>query len=209
MTRLPRGATHGERGAALLEWTLGSALGIVTMAAAVSLLSHQGQILKAMISRDAQDQDRLVLVQVIRSELRVAGQRGRLGPSPAHDQLLVDNGRTPTIQYLCDRCGAPESGRSSSLRIEDGVLGHRSLGATAHQALNDPRVLAIRGWQVVQGQTADCSPWIAVQLVSDPPPSSVSTPDPAAGTVTVRPRNLGLLPCEADTTRTSGSASTP
>ncbi|MEY3287121.1 MAG: hypothetical protein RL500_1851, partial [Pseudomonadota bacterium] len=40
--------SHGAKaqgGAALLEWTLASALGIMVTAAAVWLLSHQGQLL--------------------------------------------------------------------------------------------------------------------------------------------------------------------
>ena len=209
--------SHGAKaqgGAALLEWTLASALGIMVTAAAVWLLSHQGQLLHGLIARHAQEQDRHAVMQVLRSELRVAGQRDLAGPSAAHDQLLLDHGRTPSIQYLCDRCGSPDRTRTSGLRVQEGVIAHRSLGATAHQALNDPRVLAVRGWQVTQGQSGDCSPWIRLQLQAGPAFTSTlaAASDTAAApawALSIRPRNLGLLSCEADANRMAAPGSTP
>jgi hypothetical protein len=194
-------------------------------ATAVWLLSHQGQLLSGLVARHSQEQDRHAVMQVLRSEIRVAGQRQLAGPSAAHDQLLLDQGRTPSIQYLCDRCGSPDRTRTSSLRVQDGVIAHRSLGGTAHQALNDPRVLAVRGWKVSQGQTGDCSPWVLLQVQAGPADAGAlgatpattpattlpTTPDAAAAAfaVSIRPRNLGLLPCEVDATGVVAPGGTP
>lgn len=188
----------------MLEWTLASALGVLVTSAAVWLLSHQGQLLKGLIAQQSQEHDRHALMQVLRSELRVAGQRQLAGASPAHDQLQLVSGKSPSVQYLCDRCGATDPARPSSFRVQDGVMAHRSLGGTAHQALNDPRVVAVQGWQVSQGQTGDCSPWVRLQLQATAPDEAA-----AAWAVSIRPRNLGLLSCEVDVPRMATPGGAP
>ena len=178
---------------ALLDWTLAGGLGLLLAAGALWLFSHQAQMLKAALARHAQEREMAAVLEVIRSELRSAGQRGQSGPSAAHDQLKLEEGKTPSMQYLCDRCGSPDRARAAGFRLQDGVMGQRSLGATAHQALNDPHAAAVRRWRVTQGQTEDCSPWIQLQLEVDP----ATAGGDVAWTNTVRPRNLGPLPCEA------------
>ena len=182
-----------QRGHALLEWTLGSALGMFLAATAVWLFAQQGQLMKSLLTRHAQEQDFTAIAQLMSTELKTAGQRDRLGPSPAHDQIQLDERRSSSLQYLCDRCGSPDVAHAAGFRLQDGILGHRSLGTTAYQPLNDPRAAVVRQWRIARGQTNDCSPWIVLEFQGD-------ATLPGAGVarvVTVRPRNLGLLSCES------------
>lgn len=184
--------TRAARGRALLEWTVATGLGMMLVAAAVWLFSQQGQLMKSLFSGQAQAQEYAAMAQVIRAELRVAGQRGQAGASSSHDTLLLDEGRAPFLQYLCDRCGSPDRARASGFRLQDGVIGHKSLGVTAHQSLNDPQTAAVRSWRVTQGQTHDCSPWLTLRWEGDP----ITQGARGEWMTTIRPRNLGLLDCE-------------
>jgi type II secretory pathway component PulJ len=183
---------RGQCGSALLEWILASAIGLVLGIACLLLFIQQLQFLKATLLRHRQAQDIQAVMQVVRAELRVAGQRERSGESPDHDNLRVDAGSPQALHYLCDRCGSTDRSRQSSFRLLDGVLAHRSLGVAAHQALNDPKVWAPDAWRIEQGQTGDCSPWVRLQVSSPVEGSTIAQ----SHTLMVRPRNLGPWVCE-------------
>lgn len=182
---------------------LATTMGMMLAAAALWLFAQQGQLMRSLFNQQAQAQDFFAMTQVLRSELRVAGQRHQPGASPPHDELLLDEGKAPLLQYLCDRCGSPDRTHASGFRLQEGIMGHRSLGATAHQALNDPRTAAVWGWRISQGQTPDCSPWITLRLEGDP----IFAAARFEWIVTIKPRNLGPLNCEsADSSARSSSA---
>jgi hypothetical protein len=150
-------------------------------------------------------EDHLALEQALRAELRMAGHRFATGPSPDHDALQVEGlAGTPSLQYLCDRCGALDRPRAASWRLLSAALSYRHPGSSAHQALHDSRLSGLEAWHVERADTPECSPRVRVELQpawSGAPPLNVQ----------VRPRNLGLLHCENDQvaprTRTGGSSS--
>lgn len=187
------GRRSGQAGSSLLEWTIASALGLVISAAALLLFTEQVQLLRSMLLRHQQQQDLQAVMQVLRAEIRTAGQRHAPGASADHDAMVWVPTAPRALHYLCDRCGSPDRARQSSFRLIDGALAHRSLGAAAHQALNDPALWRLGAWRVEQGRHTDCSPWARVVLES----SGAGPGDTGTIEFSIRPRNLGLLPCEA------------
>lgn len=187
------GRCRGQAGSSLLEWTIASALGLVISAAALLLFTEQVQLLRSMLLRHQQQQDLQAVMQVLRAEIRTAGQRHAPGASADHDAMVWVPTAPRALHYLCDRCGSPDRARQSSFRLLDGALAHRSLGAAAHQALNDPEVWRIGGWRVEQGHHTDCSPWARVVLESSRAGAGNASPIEFS----IRPRNQGLLACEA------------
>jgi hypothetical protein len=171
---------------------MAQALGLLVVAAALGLFLHQAQLVGLSIQRQFRAEDHLALEQALRAELRVAGHRFVSGPSPDHDTLRIEGpARNPTLQYLCDRCGATDSSRASSWRLLTGTLSFRHPGSNAHQALHDSRLSGLQAWDVEHTEGRECTPRVRVELqpaLSSEPPLNI----------VARPRNLGLLVCERD-----------
>lgn len=186
----PGPAARGpQRGVALLEWMLAHSLGLVVVAAAMSLFLHQARVAMALHQRQLQLQDLGVVAQVLRAELRIAGHRLQPVLHPGYDQLQVDSGSNPAIHYLCDACEASDPTRPAGFRLQSGTLMQRAQSAGSFQAVHDTPTSGWRSWAVATGVAEGCVPHVTVAL-------QPIRPGLGPTTVRVRPRNGGPLACE-------------
>jgi hypothetical protein len=179
----------------LLEWMVAQVLGLFISAAAVSLLMHQMGLGFQAVQRQWQAQDLGALTELIRAELRMAGHRYTHGAEPAYDRLGHEALGRNAIEYRCDACGSSHRTLPAALRLSQQVLSHRRPGSPVFQPLNDPRLLALSTMSLTEGVRGDCTPWVTVRLIAASTHRGLSASE-SVWVVAVRPRNLGLQPCE-------------
>lgn len=196
---------QGQRGLSLPEWMVAQALGLLISAAAVWLFLHQSQQVSEILLRQVRADEQQALLELLRRELRIAGHRHRTGPNPDYDELRLEGSReSPTLSYLCDECGASDRWRAAGFRLQSAVLSQRLPGTNAYQALHDAPISGLRSWQVSvsrdQGdRRSDCLARVTITLH----PQTSTAPLSAS----VRPRNLGPLPCETSASEVHGTPS--
>lgn len=177
----------------MLEWMVASVLGILVSGAALLALMAQAHWAVTLVQQQWRADDHHAVNQMLRTELRMAGHRRDAGQRASHDRLDLDSTVNPSLQYRCDACGSAEPAPPASFRLQGGAMSHRGLGTSAHQSLHDPSLSPWSQWRLEQGQTAECTPWVRVTLRPARPANGPTSPDV---TLLVRPRNLGLAPCE-------------
>lgn len=196
-----------HRGHALVEWVIGSAVGLGLALAAVTVFTQQLMVLRESILRQQQERDHQDLGQHLRRELRRAGFSREDARTVEHLGLTLEGtGAALQIHYRSDPADPARPSGPSSLRVSQRTLQWRTPHTGGFQSLHDPQTLALPSWSATPTMTTDCRHVLTVELPWERLGSPTNLGRTAAAaptsalqdapqTLVIRRRNAGTQPC--------------